>query len=873
VTPPGLRDRRHRDGRTGLAGTRRGTSTTINYVLAIGIVTLLVSVLLIGSASILDDQRQSAVRTQLEGVGNRMAAEIVAVDRLSRSGGDVNVSVDRPDEVGGTGYHVELVSSPGGTCGAPTCLELTAPETDTTVSVPVGNVTPVTVERIGDRWLITSSRSATGARETARADVELNVNPSIGVAREVDTSPPIGRAINIVNEKPLAGFTFTPGTPGVGRQVTFRNDTDDIDGTVTNFSWDFTDNGSFERTGPAENVTNFTYSEPGRYDARLQVTDNDGDTGNATKRIVVSGVVYERDAVAAEYDDPADKPGGVRFNVTNQFTSGSDFDPTVTLEQLTVNPENATSYRLLEGDDGSDGIDTEVLVETSTDTETVEYNNGAGGKTLDTTAGTDIPTSGSLDVELTAGDSAYFQLNEFKDQFENSINASKETYEMTLKYRVNESGTSELYYYRFTVQPDPVGTATPSPGPGPSPPTGGTVLYRVNAGGPTVSASSGPDWEDDQGGSGSTYSSGGTTYDSGLDAGEITDPTGAPTEVFESERYGDHEWEFGVTAGNTYQVRLYFAEIFHAPGAGGSGDDAGGSGELGDREFNLTIEGDQKLSEYDIVEDVGTGAATVKNYTVTPSDGTIDIDFDTVTDNAKVSAIEIRKAAYPQTGNNDVVIEAESYTGYRDGISPTANSEWVERTSSAASGNTYMLATPETTSDPGDDSTTGARLDYAIDFDSAGTYRVYTRLKSPDGGSNSVHVGIDSNTPASYDGDTNGGHDTDQNGDWRWVDDSRGESSRTEIDVSSPGVHTVHVWAREGGIQFDKIVLTKTGGRPSGTGPTPIAAIDPANAPPLGTRSGSAVPQSVTRPHSQTGTWTVSGAGVERHPLAMGVIS
>jgi hypothetical protein len=652
VTPPGLRDRRHRDGRTGLAGTRRGTSTTINYVLAIGIVTLLVSVLLIGSASILDDQRQSAVRTQLEGVGNRMAAEIVAVDRLSRSGGDVNVSVDRPDEVGGTGYHVELVSSPAGTCGAPTCLELTAPETDTTVSVPVGNVTPVTVERIGDRWLITSSRSATGARETARADVELNVNPSIGVAREVDTSPPIGRAINIVNEKPLAGFTFTPGTPGVGRQVTFRNDTDDIDGTVTNFSWDFTDNGSFERTGPAENVTNFTYSEPGRYDARLQVTDNDGDTGNATKRIVVSGVVYERDAVAAEYDDPADKPGGVRFNVTNQFTSGSDFDPTVTLEQLTVNPENATSYRLLEGDDGSDGIDTEVLVETSTDTETVEYNNGAGGKTLDTTAGTDIPTSGSLDVELTAGDSAYFQLNEFKDQFEDSINASKETYEMTLKYRVNESGTSELYYYRFTVQPDPVGSTTSAPSP-PSSPSSYTLRFNFQTEGAETPSGFIIDTGEAFGSSSQEFTYNGNTYSYGWFEQSSGNPIEAPetrdrdsvdstrgrewdtlNHMDPSEQPETFEWGTELPNGE-YQVHLVT-----------------GDPDFTDQETDVRIEGVERDAD-----EPNDGNFQEYNATVTVSDGRLDVTAMSTLDNGKLNFIEIEPVS--STGTGTTVLDSD----------------------------------------------------------------------------------------------------------------------------------------------------------------------------------------------------------------------
>lgn len=661
MTPPGPRDRRHRDGRTGLVETRRGTSTTINYVLAIGIVTLLVSVLLIGSASILDDQRQSAVRTQLEGVGNRMAAEIVAVDRLSRSGGDVNVSVDRPDEVGGTGYHVELVSSPGGTCGAPTCLELTAPETDTTVSVPVGNVTPVTVERIGDRWLITSSRSATGARETARADVELNVNPSIGVAREVDTSPPIGRAINIVNEKPLAGFTFTPGTPGVGRQVTFRNDTDDIDGTVTNFSWDFTDNGSFERTGPAENVTNFTYSEPGRYDARLQVTDNDGDTGNATKRIVVSGVVYQRDALAVDFTGSSE-PGSVNFTVVNGFPNEPGFDETVELEQLTINPENSTDR--LE----KDGRSEEVLVDVlgSSKQTTVA---SSGGYAIDDTAGTDFDLN-NLEVDRT--ETAEFTLSAFENGG-SVMNASEETYEMTLKYRVNVSGTSELYYYRFTVEPDPVGSTTSAPSP-PSSPSSYTLRFNFQTEGAETPSGFIIDTGEAFGSSSQEFTYNGNTYSYGWFEQSSGNPIEAPetrdrdsvdstrgrewdtlNHMDPSEQPETFEWGTELPNGE-YQVHLVT-----------------GDPDFTDQETDVRIEGVERDAD-----EPNDGNFQEYNATVTVSDGRLDVTAMSTLDNGKLNFIEIEPVSSTGTGTTalDSDFEADSlgdteWTGFGAGSKTT----------------------------------------------------------------------------------------------------------------------------------------------------------------------------------------------------------
>ena len=166
--------------------------------------------------------------------------------------------------------------------------------------------------------------------------------------------------------------------------------------------------------------------------------------------------------------------------------------------------------------------------------------------------------------------------------------------------------------------------------------TAGTVEYRVNGGTNTVAATDGgDDWTAPGstagvtvGGSTSTYS----TQDSITTDSSV--PSSTPAAVFQTERYGNTQWSFSVTAGQQYQVRLYFAEIF--------------STSDGAREFDVAIEGQQVLSAYDIHAEVGHDVGTMKSYTVTPTDSTLDIDFTTVTDNAKVSAIEII-AAEPQS--------------------------------------------------------------------------------------------------------------------------------------------------------------------------------------------------------------------------------
>ncbi|WP_141212500.1 malectin domain-containing carbohydrate-binding protein [Halorubrum sp. Hd13] len=168
--------------------------------------------------------------------------------------------------------------------------------------------------------------------------------------------------------------------------------------------------------------------------------------------------------------------------------------------------------------------------------------------------------------------------------------------------------------------------------------SGGDVIERVNAGGASVSTSSGPDWTADSGGS--TYSSGGTAYTAdSLSAGDVTNPTDAPSEVFLTERFGDHSWSFDVSSGTEYEVRLYFAEIYYGVNPNTDGADTG------DRVFDASIEGQQVLNDYDIVAETGGAAtATVETFEVTPSDGTIDVSFTNEVDNAKVSAIEVVEA-------------------------------------------------------------------------------------------------------------------------------------------------------------------------------------------------------------------------------------
>ncbi|MGM0592048.1 MAG: malectin domain-containing carbohydrate-binding protein [Halobacteriota archaeon] len=200
----------------------------------------------------------------------------------------------------------------------------------------------------------------------------------------------------------------------------------------------------------------------------------------------------------------------------------------------------------------------------------------------------------------------------------------------------------------------------------------GDVVYRVNAGGQEVAATDGgPAWSADTDSSPSQYvnadgDNGLNTYSTGdtisLD-GSV--PSSTPMSVFQTERYDvnttgssadDTEmlWSFDAEQGATYEVRLYFAEIFL---------DSSNVDSQGPRTFDVVVEGTTELDDYNLYQQYGHDVGVMESSEVTPSDGTIDIEFLHEEENPKISAIEI--VAVEDTSGAQTVEEAVA--SYGDG--------------------------------------------------------------------------------------------------------------------------------------------------------------------------------------------------------------
>lgn len=95
----------------------RAVSTTLGYVLTLSITTILISGLMVGAGSYVSAEHERVTETELEVVGQRLAANIEAVDRTVSSSDDETTSavssrLELPNRVAGTTYRISVEPGP-----------------------------------------------------------------------------------------------------------------------------------------------------------------------------------------------------------------------------------------------------------------------------------------------------------------------------------------------------------------------------------------------------------------------------------------------------------------------------------------------------------------------------------------------------------------------------------------------------------------------------------------------------------------------------------------------------------------------------------------------------------------------------------------
>jgi hypothetical protein len=150
-----------------------------------------------------------------------------------------------------------------------------------------------------------------------------------------------------------------------------------------------------------------------------------------------------------------------------------------------------------------------------------------------------------------------------------------------------------------------------------------SVLYRVNAGGNFWTDPVGNKWYRDDG-----FYNTGRSAQSTLAINKTEYDTLYQTERWDPNDGLEMAYHFPLPSGK-YLVRLHFAEINLNMKAGAL------------RVFDVRLEGQPVLTNFNIMTEAGFQTALVKSFTVLVSDGSLDIDFVHKIENPKISAIEI----------------------------------------------------------------------------------------------------------------------------------------------------------------------------------------------------------------------------------------
>lgn len=137
------RGRLRHDDRSGshdrLRHDDRAVSVTVGYVLTLAIASLLLSGLFIAGGSFVDTERERAAQGQLSVIGERLAADLMTVDRLAgtaESSSDLTIDrpVTLPPRVSGAGYRITVRTA--GAEGTEGTISLESDRTDAIVEVP-----------------------------------------------------------------------------------------------------------------------------------------------------------------------------------------------------------------------------------------------------------------------------------------------------------------------------------------------------------------------------------------------------------------------------------------------------------------------------------------------------------------------------------------------------------------------------------------------------------------------------------------------------------------------------------------------------------------------------------------------------------------
>ncbi|MCX6666611.1 MAG: DUF2341 domain-containing protein, partial [Euryarchaeota archaeon] len=122
-----------------------------------------------------------------------------------------------------------------------------------------------------------------------------------------------------INKHPMAGFTYSPENPTTDNFVTFTDTSEDLDGIVVSWLWEFGDGNISTLQNPTHQ-----YADDGNYLISLTVTDNYGAINTTYRSIIVSTITNH-----APYkpSNPIPADGAINVDFTEAIISWYGGDP------------------------------------------------------------------------------------------------------------------------------------------------------------------------------------------------------------------------------------------------------------------------------------------------------------------------------------------------------------------------------------------------------------------------------------------------------------------------------------------------------------------------------------------------------------------
>lgn len=327
----------------------------------------------------------------------------------------------------------------------------------------------------------------------------------------------------------------------------------------------------------------------------------------------------------------------------------------------------------------------------------------------------------------------------------------------------------------MTPTPSITGTATPT----------SQVVRRVNAGGSVYNDSQGRRWEADQKytvGGGYGYTGDGQAYSNGHAVSGSADPT-----LYQSQRYNMTGYRFDVPNGN-YQVTLKFAEIYPY-------------NDVGQRVFNVNIEGVQYLTGFDILASAGRYAAIDRQYTVDVTDNALNIEFVRVASGPPlVSAIEVAANSLAPAGSPTVTYTpTRTPTNTYQDPAPThvIQAESGQLAPYMQVGNDVTASGGQYIYDPGGPNDQGmATYHFVIPYTpwTFTNYTLWAKVWAPDYSSDSIYFSFDGAPFTLWQTGVMPG--------WTWA------RADGEYDLAQNVTHTLRLKVRENNFKVDVIDLT-----------------------------------------------------------------